>query len=302
MQTKQSAIVPPRYEEVPRQGLGSFSVREFNLPAFPFIWHHHPELEITYIVRGHGMRYVGDSIETYEPGDLCLLGSYTPHTYLSEEQPGGVRSLVLHFSLDLWRSILAALPELKPVEEMLARARTGLRFAGQTRLCGGDAMTSLFAAPEGSPERVSAFIKVLIRMAAGNPDDVTELASTDTRPDHPGHVIVTRVLAELHRAGNDPPPQAELAASLRLSPSAFSRIFKRQMGKNYVDYANHWRLGHACRLLVQTDDDITSIAFAAGFNNLSNFNRRFREAKGMTPREYRALAKLDPTRLPQDRR
>jgi AraC-like DNA-binding protein len=50
------------------------------------------------------------------------------------------------------------------------------------------------------------------------------------------------------------------------------------------------RRGQACRDLIETDKAITSIAYDAGFSNLSNFNRRFRDLKGTTPREYRRLA------------
>jgi AraC-like DNA-binding protein len=51
---------------------------------------------------------------------------------------------------------------------------------------------------------------------------------------------------------------------------------------------NALRIGETCRSLQETDDSVTDIAFRVGFNNLSNFNRRFRKLKGMSPREFRA--------------
>jgi AraC-like DNA-binding protein len=47
------------------------------------------------------------------------------------------------------------------------------------------------------------------------------------------------------------------------------------------------RINRACQLLTASDQQITAIAFEVGFNNLANFNRRFLDIKGMTPRDYR---------------
>lgn len=56
----------------------------------------------------------------------------------------------------------------------------------------------------------------------------------------------------------------------------------------YIKYVNSLRISHACQLLIDGDLAILDICHRSGFNNLSNFNRRFLEAKGMSPRNYRA--------------
>jgi AraC-like DNA-binding protein len=74
-----------------------------------------------------------------------------------------------------------------------------------------------------------------------------------------------------------------------LSPSAFSRLFRRTTGMTFTQFLNRVRLGQAARLLQETDHVISEIAINSGFENLSNFNRRFRERYGRSPREYRKL-------------
>ena len=58
--------------------------RDVSANGLGYPWHFHPELELTHIVRGSGLRYVGDSIEPFADGDLCLIGGETPHCWLTE--------------------------------------------------------------------------------------------------------------------------------------------------------------------------------------------------------------------------
>ncbi len=71
---------------------------------------------------------------------------------------------------------------------------------------------------------------------------------------------------------------------------AFSRFFRREVGRTFEDYVNDARIGQACRALLDTDRSVTDIAFEAGFNSVAYFNRRFMRAKGMSPTAYRARA------------
>ena len=58
--------------------------------AFPSIftdyWHYHPEIEITYIVKGKGLAFIGNKTIEFEPGQAFLLGPYLPHNFVSTEE------------------------------------------------------------------------------------------------------------------------------------------------------------------------------------------------------------------------
>jgi AraC-like DNA-binding protein len=62
------------------------------------------------------------------------------------------------------------------------------------------------------------------------------------------------------------------------------------MGKTFQAYVGELRLARAARELIGTDRRISEIAFACGFNNLSNFNRLFLRRYGMNPGAYRRAA------------
>ena len=66
-----------------------------------------------------------------------------------------------------------------------------------------------------------------------------------------------------------------------------SRYFSRMTGRTVSEFVNEVRIGHARRMLIETDRTIAEVAFANGFESLSNFNRRFRDIAGTSPREFR---------------
>ena len=66
------------------------------------------------------------------------------------------------------------------------------------------------------------------------------------------------------------------------------KLFKQFTGESVVDYVNNYRLTVAGRQLRDTQDDIATIAYQVGYNNVSYFNRQFKKQYGMTPREFRS--------------
>ena len=80
----QSAAKRPLFELVRHDHDLGIVFRDVTGRALQYPWHFHPELELTHVVRGSGVRYVGDSIEQFEDDDLCLIGASTPHCWLTE--------------------------------------------------------------------------------------------------------------------------------------------------------------------------------------------------------------------------
>jgi AraC family transcriptional regulator len=83
-------------------------------------------------------------------------------------------------------------------------------------------------------------------------------------------------------------PLATLAAAAAMSPYHFLRTFRAVVGMTPHQYVLHTRLLRAAVQLRRTREEISAIAFAAGFNDLSTFNRRFARILGRSPSAYRA--------------
>ena len=81
---------------------------------------------------------------------------------------------------------------------------------------------------------------------------------------------------------------SKVAKAANISPNYLSEKFKEVTGINFVDYINRIRFERACRLLQDVDVRVSEIAFAVGFQSLSQFNRVFKKLSGKSPSYYRA--------------
>ena len=69
----------------------------------------------------------------------------------------------------------------------------------------------------------------------------------------------------------------------------FSRSFKKQTGYSFKDYLIQKRLQVAMDLLIRSNTPMREVAMESGFGSVATFNRVFRERKGCTPTQYRAI-------------
>ncbi|MBV8879199.1 MAG: AraC family transcriptional regulator [Planctomycetaceae bacterium] len=270
-----------RIERVSTDAAASFLCRRRVDARFGFFWHFHPEVELTYIVRSRGRRFVGDSIEAYDDGDLVLVGPNLPHTWSSDPgRKGRHEAVFCQFPLPLLKA-----PELGGVERLLERSSRGLRFTGRTqksvarRMEGLDRLQGL--------GRLAALLEILDELARSK--DARPLSGRRfvQAPRSADAERIDRVCRFLNGRCLEGVSLAEAAGVAHLSIPAFSRMFRRATGRTLVEYLNELRTGLACRALIETERPVSDIAWDSGFNNLSNFNRRFRRLKGMSPREYR---------------
>jgi AraC-like DNA-binding protein len=283
------------YEKILTPG-HSFGVRRISARNFTAPLHAHPEFELTLITGGVGRRLVGETLEEFGPGDLVLVGPNQPHRWTSEMRatPRRAQAWVLQFHANCLGSGFFALPELQRVERLLRRAKGGLHFS--PKLAAELAPALRVLAGSAGVERMCRFLQLLGRLA-DEPARVLAGARETPPPRSESAGRIARVIDALERRYAEPGlTLAAIARVAAMHPSACSRFFTRTTGRTLVAYLNQVRIGHASRLLVETDQPIVDIAFACGFGTLSNFNRCFRALRGRSPREYRKQAVLPPQR------
>jgi len=274
------------FEKIQPQGQ-SFQVKERCDPQFEFRWHYHPEIELTLIQESHGTRFVGDDLSRYGPGDLVLLGPNLPHTWQSDEQSRlkKHRALYTQFHSDFLGDTFFATPELSGVRRLLENAGRGLRFSGRT-VPAANALLEKMLASSGV-KRVTLLLELLDLLS--NARSATPLSSRAFAPalNHADQNRIDTVCRFINERYTEGVAQPEVARIAHLSVPAFSRFFKRSLGRTFTAYVNELRIGRACQMLIESDKSVAEICYASGFENLSNFNRRFLTLKKTGPREFR---------------
>ena len=216
---------------------------------------------------------------TLAPGAL-LLGNDRHAFECRHEHSDGDRCLSFRLTPEFLEGVVAASP--------------GVRRAAFSapRLPPHPGLLPIIAAAEAAREDsdAAAFEEVVLRLAGAV---AAVLAGTNGRAPAPSRRHERQITAALRRieaSADEPLTIADLARDAAMSPYHFLRSFRAVVGMTPHQFILHTRLNRAAVRLRRTTDSISAIAFAAGFNDLSTFNRRFQRVIGRSPSAYRAAS------------
>jgi AraC-like DNA-binding protein len=265
----------------------AFRYLALDLRAFGGPRHRHDEAELTWVVRGHGVRFVGDSAEPFADGDLVLLGPQVPHLWAGQAHAGeaAFQARVLQFPLALLTSPLW--PELHGARPLLDRARRGLRVLGQAHTATTEALTAMERA---DPLQRLAQLLLVLRALVAHHRSLKPLSSAVVRGGSAEVSVsgrIDRVIGWIHQHLAEPLYVEDAARVAHISPAAFSRFFRRETGKTWTAYLNDVRCSEAAVQLRQGSRPVAEVALACGYTTLSHFNREFAARFRQTPSRYR---------------
>ena len=282
------------HEQLNIIGNNTIKVKWDDFPHFTFPWHHHREYEIVYVLKSYGIRYVGDSIENFNEGDLVLLGSNLPHYWKSapefyENNPKlKVNAVVIQFSTDMFGTNQLELPEFAAIKSLLSNAGQGIKFKSlQIKSAQKKVLKMLRLS---GFDRYIGLLDILSEMAKNT--DFELLASAHFEKDSMGYGDnrINKVLTYINYNYREKINISNLANLSGMNVTALCRYFKNKTGKTIVQHINELRIGYACKLMTEKQMQIAQIAIECGFNNISNFNRTFKQYTSKTPTAYYELA------------
>jgi AraC-like DNA-binding protein/quercetin dioxygenase-like cupin family protein len=269
----------------------AFQIMKVNEPYFFPSWHFHPEYEIMLVQKGTGIRFVGDSMERFQDGDLVFYGTNIPHLYRSDEEyylkgsNAMSKAIVVYFKESFLGESFLDLPDIAPIKKLFSQSRRGMKFRGKAKQELINEILKLNDEKDGMG-RIIDLLTILRTMANTKEYDLLSSSAFIKYSDEDDCERMNKVYQFIMDNYSKNPSLEAVSAIANLSTTAFCRYFKSRTNKTYTQFLNEIKIGNACKLLIDNDLSISQVCFEIGFNNCTHFNTQFKRILGITPTQY----------------
>lgn len=280
----------PQLLKVANEPQRSFSVRRDLVPHVNNKWHMHSELELIHIKSGEGTQFIGDNIRRFRSGDVVLVGPNLPHywkfddSFFEEHSMHTTDVRVAHFGELFLGGQFLQLPENSGIRSLLEKSRRGLQVVGSARREIAAILEKLLTI-EGS-QRIILMLEALAILSEEKKCSI--LSSIGFKPDGvtTDNERIQAVFDYSIKNFKRKIKLEEIADVANISPNSFCRFFKSRTRKTYSQFLIELRVGHACKLLIETNQCLKRLCFESGFNNFTSFHKYFKIITGKSPMMY----------------
>jgi AraC-like DNA-binding protein len=247
--------------------------------------HQHDEIQISFIEKGNGTLLVGDKISSYAKNDIYIIGSNLPHAFKSDKSIStNSKMLSLFFTESSFGEHFFKLNEFAEITTFFPKSSQGLALkTNQAELI----KCFLKLKKATSLERFILFLEIIKIVSKSKTEPLSNFVYSKKYSDIEGkrmRTIFDYTIENAHQKIS----LEEVANIANMTKNAFCKYFKKRTNKTYIGFLTELRIENACQFLKSKEDfSIAEIAFKSGFNNISNFNRKFKEAKNTTPFTYK---------------
>jgi len=257
---------------------------------FDFPIHYHPEYELNLVINSKGKRIIGDSIENFDNTDLVLIGPNTPHAWTGMKKNTNAQVITIQFHSDFLSNKALNRNIALPLKNLLSKSRRGILFSTET-------IKSMVPKIEKLTE-IQGFDSLLTFLSILYDLSISRNQKTLASASYVGHMEpsksrrIQKVTDFINANFQNEIRIKEVANLANMSETAFSHFFKKQTQRSFTEFLTDNRIGYAAKLLIGSEKNINEVCYESGFNNISNFNRTFKNKRGVTPSEFRSLQKI----------
>jgi AraC-like DNA-binding protein len=271
----------------------SFACRKYYTPQFETNWHKHDECELILITEGQGTALIGDYVGEYKKGDVFFLASNLPHWFRKSEPKMMGGAIVVHFLKHFWGTSFLLMPEMKKVRQLLEGDNNALQLHQSLQKNIATGIEQIEKAT--GVARIQLLLHTLHLISQSKQYSVITKAF-DKDLNQKENSTIDKIFTYSFRHFLGPVTLSEVAGEVSMSIPTFCRFFKRNIKKSYFDFLKELRIGHACKLLRESNQSIIDICYNSGYNSWAHFSKQFKNVKEMTPNMYRKQFKAADTK------
>ena len=256
-----------------------------NQMDFPL--HFHEDYELCQTLNVRGKRILGNLVEDFTEKDLVITTPNVLHCYKRDDAFLNVRCevVVIQFPKELPSWGIFDTDQLRNIRNLLCQPAPGLKFSEETAEAVRERLLRL-PRTEGF-EAVQLFFGILHELACADRTQVELIGVQSSDSTLPHSRRINKIVQFVEKNYHHKISLEDVGELVGMSASSVSRFFKQRTRHNFWDYLNGFRIDRAAQMMIETEHTISEISYACGFNNISNFNRVFRERIGTTPSDYR---------------
>lgn len=274
----------------------TFATKDVQRPFFSTEFHFHSACQMTYIVESEGKRIIGDNVSNFVSDELTFVGPDLPHVWHNNNIncPGSAiaetktsRSLALYIEPKLMIKVLGHFFHTHKIEAFFSASKRGLLFRGETKEQLKVKLKKIVQLDYGF-EKTILLLEIIELMLSTDEFDYLSSAGYTHNYSPIDNSKIDSIFKFVFNNYTREIQLDQVAQLSNMSKHSFCRYFKSRTQKTFVQFVNEVRISESCRLIVENKHQITHIAYACGFNSLSNFNKIFKSIKGVTPSQYKA--------------
>ena len=281
--------------ELTTHGSVAFPIAHYydDIALHPVEWHWHEELEAGMILEGQARVVIGTEKRILGPGEGFFVNSEILHSIYSEGSSScKLNSFVFHPRLVggspdsiIWQKYVS--PLLNSDSLKGAFLQNGSTYASELLAAIQSVWQQCELKTPGYELEVRSILSKLHLILTQQLNHTQEVPSEKLLRDS---ARIKSMLQFIHEHYGESITMEQISSNAMISTSETLRCFRSTIGTTPIQYLKQYRIQKAAELLSSTTMKIADIGAQCGFQDMSYFSKIFREQKGMSPTDYRAMA------------
>ena len=266
-----------------------FIVKQYLQDYFTSPRHYHREYEIAYIEESHGKLFVGNNVVDYNQGQIFIFAPRLVHCFKTQKENikenKKAKATIILFRKEFLGDDFYKMKESILLNKLLSDAEEGIQLINPD-----SRIVDLIKNMPGK-EGLNVVIDVLSCLDYLSKCSDYKLLTIKwfkkqyfvLKDDRLNEILdyIEKNFGKLN--------YEEITQIAKMSKPAFSRYFRNKTEKTFTQYVNEIRMANARKFLLETNKKIIDISIGCGFQNLTYFNRMFKQLNNITPKHFRDI-------------